>query len=232
MKKICILFLIGCMLVATSCTHTLYNPKVLQGNYDLRMDSKEELEIKNKVRIFLSEDDIQGAAYDVISVNVYRPFTIPLFMSFKGKTTKKFYEKAVKKAYEQGGNAIVVTAAGMYKVLSLHDWDSDIEGAAKYINAILDTTLMDRFNNGEIAKLSPREIKRYVTDLTNEVHFNIKTMKTSVEAEVVGKKIVALQNWNNSQEKLNVKFSKRLNRYQKIHKILQKRIIRKEAKNK
>ena len=68
MKKFHILFAMCIVMFTTSCTHTLYNPKILQGNYDVRMDTKEELEIKGKVKIFLSEKDIAGD-YEVISLN-------------------------------------------------------------------------------------------------------------------------------------------------------------------
>lgn len=229
MKKLFLLAAVCSVLFSTSCSHTLYNPKVLQGNYDVRMNDKEELEIKSKVRIYLSEKDVQGE-YEVISLNLYNPFTIPLFMSHKAQMTKKFYEKAVKKAYEQGGNGIIVTAGGYYKVISIYSWDSDNAAAGKFVNAILDTSLMSRFNRGEVAKLSPREVKRCVTDLNNEIVFNLKTMKTSQEAKVVGMKIRALQNWSRSQPKSNAKLTKEIEKYNKAHKKLSKKISRKEAK--
>lgn len=221
-----------CAAMFTSCSHTLYNPKVLQGNYDTRMDSKQELSIKSKVRIYLSEKDIQGD-YEVISLNKYSPMiSIPVLMSKKAQTDKKFYEKAVKKAYEQGGNGIIIIAGDCYKVISLNDWDSDNAETAEFTNAILDTRLMDRFNSGEVVNLSPREVKRCVMDLNNEVKFNLKTVKTSKEVEVLGEKIKALQNWNNSQAKPNSKLSKELEAYAKLQQTLKKRIEKKEAKAK
>ncbi len=230
MKKL-LLLAVCSIFFATSCTHTVYNPKVLQGNYDLRMNDKEELEIKGKVRIFMSDKDVQGD-YEIISLNLYRPFTIPVLMSIKGQMNKKFFEKAVKKAYEQGGNGIIVTAGGYYKVISLYNWDSDAAASEKFVNAILDVTLLNRFNSGEIAKLAPREVKRFVTDLNNEVMFNLKTMKTSQEAKVVKEKILALQTWNSSQAKSDKKLTKKVEAYLKAHAPLAKRIARKEAKAK
>ena len=231
MKKLFLLAAVCSVMLTTSCSHTVYNPKVLQGNYDLRMNSKEELNIKGKVRIYLSEKDVQGE-YEVISLNLYKPFTIPVFMSVKGQTNKKFYEKAVKKAYEQGGNGIIIMAGGYYKVISLYNWDSDNAASEKFVNAILDVTLLNRFKNGEIAKLSPREVKRFVTDLDNEIIFNLKTMKTSQEASVVKEKILALQSWNSSQPKSNSKLAKKIEVYLKVHAPLAKRIAKKEAKGK
>lgn len=230
MKKL-LLLAVCAMFFATSCTHTLYNPKVLQGNYDIRMDSKEELDIKGKVRIYLSEKDVQGE-YEIISLNLYKPFTIPVLMSVQGQTNKKFYEKAVKKAYEQGGNGIIVMAGGYYKVISLYNWDSDSAASEKFVNSILDVTLLNRFKNGEIAKLTPREVKRFVTDLDNEVMFNLKTMRTSKEANVVKEKILALQSWNSSQRKPDSKLAKKTEAYLKVHAPLAKKIAKKEAKGK
>ncbi len=231
MKKIHFILAISAMVFATSCCHTLYNTRTLQGNYDVRMDTPEELDIKSKVRIFLSEEDIHDE-YDIISVNLYRPFRIPVLMSFKGQTTKKFYEKAVKKAYEQGGNGILITAGGYYKVICLHNWDSDNAASAKYVNAILDTSIMDIFTSGNITKMSPREVKRYVTDFANEIKFNLKTTKTSEEVIVLGKKIEVLTSWNNSQSKPDKKLTKSLDAYRTLQKALQKKISKKEAKNK
>lgn len=230
MKKIYFILAISSMFLATSCCHTLYNTRTLQGNYDVRMDTPEELDIKSKVRIFLSENDIEGE-YDIISVNLYKPFKIPILMSFKGQITKKFYEKAVKKAYEQGGNGIIINAGGYYKVICLHNWDSDNATSAKYVNAILDTSIMDIFTSGKITKMSQREVKRYVTDFANEIKFNLKTTKTSEEVIVLGKKIEALTNWNNSQFNSDKKLTKRLDVYRTLQKTMQKKIFKKEAKN-
>ncbi len=230
MKKL-VLLAVCAMFFATSCTHTIFNPKVLKGNYDLRMDGKDELEMKGKVRIFLSEKDVQGD-YEIISLNVYKPFTIPVLMSYQGQVNKKFYEKAVKKAYEQGGNGVIITAGGIYKVISLFNWDSDNAASEKFVNSILDVTLLNRFKSGDIAKLAPREVKRFVTDLDNEVWFNLKTMRTSQEAKVVKEKILALQSWNSSQAKPDSKLAKKTEAYLKAHAPLAKRIAKKEAKAK
>lgn len=217
------------IILFSSCSHTLYNPKVLQGNYDVRMDTKSELEIKGKVRIYLTEKEIDGE-YDIISINLYKPFTFPIFMSQKGQTSKKFYEKAVKKAYKQGGNGIIVMAGGYYKVIALHNWDSDNASAGKYVNAILDTSLMDRFTNGNVAKLSPREIKRCVEDLICEIEFNLQSIKTSSEAQLLEKKIDALYKWNISLSKPDASLDKKIKIYKQMHSVLMKKITKKENK--
>lgn len=197
---------------------------MLQGYYDVRMDSRHELEVKGKVRIFKSESEVDGD-YEIISYNTYKTL---LFSNFL--LPKKFYEKAVEKAYALGGNGVIITSAGFYTVISLSDWDSDNAESAMKVNAILNTTLMDKFNRVEFAKLEPREVKRCVADLNNEIKFNLQTMKTSEEAIVVGKKIQTLINWNLSQTKVDTKLSKTLEGYAKLHKLLYKRIVRKERK--
>ena len=230
MKKMYSLMVLCSLFLITSCSHTLYNTKTLQGNYDIQMNSKEELEIKSKVQIFLSEKDIQGE-YEIISVAHYKPaFAIPILYTQKSQINKKFYEKAVKKAYKRGGNGILIMAGGFYKIISLHNWDSDNTATAQYSNAILDTQLMDIFTSGNITKLSAREVKRYVTDLDNEIAFNLKSIKTSQEAKVVGQKIETLMQWNNSQPKLDKTLDKKLEGYRTVHKALERKILKKESK--
>lgn len=236
MKKI-LFFLTVCSVMLSSCT-AVYNHRTLQGNYDLRMNTKEELEIKGKTRIYLSEKDIEGD-YDIISFNRYTPFHSSTLscrahdvsgIFLKPQMRKKFYEKAIKKAYELGGNAIIVTGIGTYTVISVNNWDSDNAEAAQYVNSILDTSILDKFTSGEIDKYSPREVKRYVSDLNNEIKFNLKSVKTSQEASVLEKKINALLNWNNSQKKPNSKLSKQLLANKKVFAQKQKRILKREAK--
>jgi hypothetical protein len=200
----------------------------MQGNYDLRMNTKEELEIKGKTRIYLSDKDIEGD-YDVISYNRFTPFNLSGIL-LKSQMKKKFYEKAIKKAYKLGGNAILVTGIGTYTVISVNNWDSDNAETAQYVNSILDTSILEKFTSGDIDKYSPREVKRYVSDLNNEIKFNLKSVKTSQEASVLEKKINALLNWNNSQKKPNSKLNKQLLATKKLFTLKQKRILKKEEK--
>ncbi|MBR6749440.1 MAG: hypothetical protein IKM10_02950 [Bacteroidaceae bacterium] len=162
------------------------------------MDSEEELEIKNKVQIFLSEKDI-NCEYNIISHNLYHPFCIPIFMSQKNEISKKFYENAVKQAYKLGGNGVIITSVNTYKVINLNQKDGNKKASNGYLNLILDTTLMDKFNNGIVAQLSPQEIKIHINELKSEIEFNVKSVKTLDEVRIIEKKIDALQAYNNSQ---------------------------------
>lgn len=202
MKKSIYLILLSIVILSTSCNHTIYSTRTLQGYYDMRMDSEEELEIKNKVQIFLSEKDID-CEYNIISHNLYHPFCIPIFMNQKNEISKKFYENAVKQAYKLGGNGIIITSVNTYKVINLNQTDCDKKASKGYLNLILDTTLMDKFNNGFVAHLSPQEIKIHINELKSEIEFNIKSVKTLDEVRIIEKKIDALQAYNNSQHLFN-----------------------------
>lgn len=229
MKKLLYLSLLSTLIFSTSCSHTIYNTRELQGNYDIRMDSKNELEIKSKVRIFLSDNDIKGE-YIVIAHNTYNPFCFPLFMSKKKEIKKKFYENAVKQAYKLGGNGVVITGVDSYKVISIYQWDSDNEETVGYTNLIFDTSLLDIFNEGKVTTASPREIKRFVNDMKIEIQLNIKSVKTSEEVNIIERKLESLQTYNNSlakpEKSLNKFFTK--NRTELIKKA--KKIFKKENK--
>lgn len=226
-------FSILLLAIMTSCTHRAYQAKSMQNYYDLRMDTKEELEIKNQVKIFLSENDVTGD-YTILSYNIYKPVTAPIIMPIKGKIHKKFYEKAVKKAYQQGGNAIITTGGmydgGMYKVIDLHDWDSDNESASKYVNSIFDVSLMNLFNSGTVKNAANHKVKRYVTEFSDEINFNLKCAHTSQEMKIIGDKIEALRRYNNSLAKPQKSITNRLKKIDKIYPTLSAHITKKEAK--
>ena len=172
MKKIYLLLIVCVACVATSC-HTVYDARVMRANYDIRMNTPEKLEIKSKVRLFTSDAEIPGK-YEIISYNLYNPFRIPLLLSRKYQYNKRFYDNAVRKAYKQGGNGVVIQAGGYYKVINIIDWDSDSEKAAEFVNSILDRTLLEVFASGEIQKMTPRQVGRYKRDMVNEIYYNFK----------------------------------------------------------
>lgn len=229
MKKILYLSLLTLLLISSSCSNKIYNVRELQGNYDIRMDNKEELEIKGKVRIFLSENDVKGE-YMVISHNAYEPFVFPIFMSKQKEIRKKFYENAAKQAYKLGGNGIIITSDNSYKVISIYNWDSDNAESAGFTNLILDTELLEQFNNGTVAKSSPREVKRYVNDMMLEVQLNVKAVKTTNEVPFVENKLDALQNHNNSLTKADNKLEKFFNKNREELIKKAKSIFKKEGK--
>ena len=228
MKKIYLLLIVCVACVATSC-HTVYDARVMRANYDIRMNTPEKLEIKGKVRLFTSDAEIPGK-YEVISYNIYNPFRIPLLLSRKYQYHKRFYDNAVRKAYKQGGNGVVIQSGGYYKVINIIDWDSDNAEAAEFVNSILDRTLLDIFASGDIKKMSPRQIGRYKRDMVNEIYYNLRAAMSSEEVKVIGEKIEALDNWNNSLQTPEKKLAKRLKVFKVVHGSLSKTIAKREAK--
>lgn len=219
------------ILVMTSCSHTLYSPDTMEYHYNRRMTNKKELTAKAQVRIFTSEKDVKGE-YTIISMNTYNPFRIPIFMSFKNQMTKKFYQKAVLKAQEQGGNGIIITSAGIYKVINITAWDADSEGPAIYVNAILDKTLMNKFANGDVAKSKKADIKRYESQFGEEITENIKTAKTLEEIDAIKEKIATYKNYNTSLNKPKSSISKLIEKQEKSLVKVEKKVRKKLAKNK
>lgn len=226
--------IIGCALIAaaTSCTHTVYPTKTLYTNYAVKMSSDKELEIKSKVKIFLSENDIKGN-YEVISLNTYKPFCfISAFSIPKKKLQKKFFEAAVKKAYEEGGNAVLISSAiggvGQFKVLNLKDWNSDDEKTSEYMNVIFDTENMSLFESGKLLD-SKRGVRvRAEKSYIQEIEVNLQIVRESKEVEMVRKKIEVLDTYGKSRNdkdisKIATKYSKKLTK-------IEKRIAKKQAK--
>ena len=54
-KNFSILMVLIMGVMSSSCTHYIYNVPSLKANYNSRMTSPEDLEIKSKVKIFTSE---------------------------------------------------------------------------------------------------------------------------------------------------------------------------------
>jgi hypothetical protein len=195
MKKA--LFLAIATITFSSCAHVLYSPETMEYYQNIRMKSQDELLTKARVKVYTSEKDVPGN-YEVVAVNVYNPFRFPIFMSYRKQMTKKFYQKAITKAYEQGGNGIIVTAAGLYKVINITDLDTDNVTQATYINPIFDRYLMDKFGDGEISKTNSAGMKRFEADFMDEINSNIKTAKTIDETDFVAQKLGVLETYNNS----------------------------------
>lgn len=211
------------LFIVSSCSHTLYPTETLEYNYNMRMKTDEELQAKAQVRIFLSEQDVKGD-YSVISFNLYSPFRLPIFMSYKKQMSKKFFQKAVMKAYEQGGNGIIITAGGYYKVIKIANWDSDNEQAATFINVIYDKKIMNRFANGEVSEMSKSDVKRYESMFTEEIFLNLKSATTLEETSVIREKISVLESYNQSLSKPKTKISKDIDDMEKSLTKLEKKI--------
>ena len=237
MKAIKLCFAIACVFTLASCSFNLYPVKNLADNYAMRMNTSEELDAKSKVKIFLNEKDVNGE-YEVISFLTYSPFRIPIFMSFEKEMNKKFYEKAVMKAYELGGNGIIIMGGGYCKVINIINWVADDEAPAIFVNVIFDRTLMDKFLNGSIANIEKRsERKREENSFMSEIEINIKNAKDLEEVSFIQEKLSAFEKYNSSLAKPNSSVTKRiedlrddLNKVEKKIKSRLKREAKKAAK--
>lgn len=204
MKNIKFCLAIAALLVLTSCSYQVYPTQTLADNYNVRMNTAEELDVKSKVKIFLNEKDIQSG-YEVISYVKYTPLTLPIIMSAEKVISKKFYEKAVLKAYELGGNAIIVTDGGAYKVVYLTDWENEKDIFSKeveVVNVIFNRTLLDMFNNGEVAKLTKgSDVRKLIAAFKAEIESNTQLAVELNEVEFIKEKISALEAYNTSLDK-------------------------------
>ena len=101
------------LFMATSCSYRVYTVNSLRANYTLGMQTPEELEAKEGVRIYLSEQEVPGN-YNIIAFAESRPI---LPVAVQAQQLKNFYKQAVLKAKELGGDGIIVTSVGQFKVI-------------------------------------------------------------------------------------------------------------------
>ena len=101
------------LFIATSCSYRVYTVNSLRANYTLGMQTPEELEAKEGVRIYLSEQEVPGN-YNIIAFAESRPL---LPVAIQSQQLKNFYKQAVLKAKELGGDGIIVTSVGQFKVI-------------------------------------------------------------------------------------------------------------------
>ena len=101
----------------SSCAMKTYTTTELDSNYKLKMTGKKEQVLLEKIKVFTSEKDV-GKSFEVISVNRYQPFTLPWPLgNFNKKVKQTLYEKAVKEAENQKGDAIIIVDNTHFKVI-------------------------------------------------------------------------------------------------------------------
>ncbi len=229
--KILMVLIMGVM--SSSCTHYIYNVPSLKANYDSRMTSPEDLEIKSKVKIFTSENDIKGD-YELLSFNYWMPWPrlFPFAKPWVNRTTKRFYQKATQIAYQEGGNAIIITSPLNYKVIRLLNFDEESVEIEKYRSYVFDTKTMDLFKLGIIATMPRAEKKKNIDMYEGEIEANVSNLLYLPEVIMVREKIKVYNDYNNSLkhskssiEKFTKKQTKKLN-------AKEKKIKRMIAKNK
>lgn len=238
--KYCLLFLLGLGMLS-SCAYSVYPVSDLNRKYESAMQTVEELTAKSQVHIYLSESEVPGD-YELISfVNWHPVIAIPLIAPDGSQRLKKFYKKAVLKAAELGGNAIIVTSIGEFKVINAHDLepiDVEIKSGAK--NDVMGSMTLDTFTDGSINDLDKKKQSKLVDALVKEIENGLKKSKTLEETDVVSSKIEALKDYNDSAAKPSRSLSKKIKGFEKdlddlvgdIEKKMKKAAKRAETKEK
>ena len=103
------------ILCLASCSYRVYPVSTLTDNYNLVMQTQEELIAKENVTIYLSENEVPGP-YKLIAFVENRP-VLPIAVA--DQQIKNFYKNAVLKADELGGNAIIVESIRSFKVIDV-----------------------------------------------------------------------------------------------------------------
>ena len=103
------------ILCLASCSYRVYPVSTLADNYNLVMQTQEELIAKENVTIYLSENEVPGP-YKLIAFVENRPV---LPVAVESQQIKNFYKNAVLKAEELGGNAIIVESIRSFKVIDV-----------------------------------------------------------------------------------------------------------------
>ena len=198
-------------LLFSSCAYKIYPTSDLYSRYDSKMTSKQELATKSRIHIFLSENDVP-CDYELLSFVTYSPFSIPIFAPQRKQMLNKFYKKAVLKAEELGGNAIIVSAVGFFKVIYAKDLNK-VEASDKGMTPTKSSSIIvDAFENGTVQNLEKKEQNAYVEKLKDEIEKGIKECKTLEEAEVVANKISVLEQFYKNEGD-NKRIQKLLNGY-------------------
>jgi len=214
----------------TSCAHSVYPTISLYNSYNSKMKSDEELEIKGKVNIYFSEKDIDGE-YEIISLNTYKPTSLfPFPKVIMKKMTKKFLKEAVLKAYEEGGNAILVQSAGFFYVLNLKNWVADDAPAASFLNPIFDMKLSEEIKSGALSTLKRNARVRKEKAFIEELNSNVENMVNLEEIAAVRKKIAVLSDYNHTLKHPQSAYEKKVKKFSKKCDRLEKKINKEAAK--
>lgn len=194
MKNI-VLSLLIVAFFCSSCSHQIIPIETFEGNYQKRMLSNSNKEIKANVTIFTSERDIKDS-FEVVSVNVYSPwFSIPIIYSSQKQMKLKFYKKAATKAYEAGCNGVLIEGIGRYKVLNVH-------------SGISVQTLSDKFADGTIANAIDKQRKTYYDSYFLEISRDITNVSKNSDINKIKQKIQVFEEYNKSLSKPNKKVDK------------------------
>jgi hypothetical protein len=116
MKKIVLIGIVA--LSFMSCTLTSYMSGDLSSNYQLKMTSKKDKALVEKIPVFFCDKEVIGE-FTVKSINTYTPIVLPVIGNRKKVVSERLYKKAVRTAQDQNGNAVLITDDSHFKVLTV-----------------------------------------------------------------------------------------------------------------
>ena len=108
--------LLGLSMITTSCMSTYevnHQKKVYQEQMSEGRRSKALME---KIPIYFSDVEVEKA-FTVIDYCSYEPLTIPILRPEKKVLNKKFYKKAVNKADDLHGDAVIIDTKNSFRVI-------------------------------------------------------------------------------------------------------------------
>ena len=165
----------------------------MESNYGKRMSNSEELTAKAHIKIFYNEQDVP-CDYKVLSLIKYKPYTMPIILTERGKMNRKFLKKAVLKAEELGADAIIIQGMGFAKAITAPELKVEISKEDTQVT--LDASYIYRqFTDGTIANLSDKEKTKVVNVFKDEIEKNIEDCKTLEDVAYVSKQIDALEKY-------------------------------------
>lgn len=110
------MLLLGLSMMTTSCMST-YDVNHQKNVYQAQMSGgKRTQALMERIPIYYSDVEV-GREFTVIDYCTYEPLTIPILMPEKKVLNKKFYKKAVNKADDLHGDAIIIDTKNSFRVI-------------------------------------------------------------------------------------------------------------------
>lgn len=209
MKKLHLLpLLIVAILAAfTSCNHQVYPIANLEYRYQENMSN---VDAKQTVRIYYSDSQVKNKYVDIALVS-YHPI-----LPFKSIQEKKFLKKAVKKAYKQGGNAVVIQTIGFYKIIK------EDRTTGKEESFVYDMTNANKFSDGSVNMMTEDMRESSIKLFMAEIQSCIDNATEAKEFEAIADKMSILRDYYDNLSDPNPSFLESLealrnNYYDKIN---------------
>ena len=220
------------LLLCLACSPKVYQRSDLMYNYNTRMKSPSQLTVKSKVKVFFSETEV-NQEYKVLSYSLYSPLiSIPIIYSKSKQITENFIEKAATNCYNNGGNGVIIDAAGFYRIINMPSFKGDSTLVTTVVNPILDRTILDKFQSGAFNKEGKEAKKKDLAALIKEIENGLKKVSTLDEVAILNEKINAYEGYNKSLKKEKKSISNDIEDYRddlnKAEKKIRKRLAKKK----